>query len=141
MCNVPFRRWSHNQNSGNANTNSHEHVSTSRAHTHTHTHTLMPFCSGHTHNMRACLHCTPRRTRACLCSLKAANRLVCFSRVCSIRALPLSLAPSHTLLPHNTESLIRQSVTRSPRHRSLSPNLYIVNPGPGTLKPKAYARI
>ena len=47
--------------------------------------------------------------------------------------LSLRSAPSHTLLPHTTSSLIRTSVTRSPKHQPL-------NCKPRTPKPKDYAR-
>ena len=50
-----------------------------------------------------------------------------------INTLSLRSAPSHTLLPHTTSSLIRMSVTRSPKHQPL-------NCKPRTSKPKDYAR-
>ncbi len=87
------------------------------------------------------MHCTPRRVLACRCSLKAANRLVCFFHACVACVRCLSRAPSHTLLPHTTTQIMRTSDTRSLRPCTLSTNLYIVNPEPETLKPKHCARI
>ena len=74
-------------------------------------------------------------------SLKAANRLVCFSRVCSMCALPLTRPLTHTAPSHHESNLIRTSDTRSLRPCTLSTNIYIVNPEPESLKPEDYARI
>jgi hypothetical protein len=61
------------------------------------------------------------------------------SRVCSICGLPLTRSLTHTAPSHHDSN--HQNVnTRHLRFRTLSTNLYIVNPEPETLKPKDYAR-
>ena len=69
---------------------------------------------------------------------KAANRLVCFSHACVACVRCLSLAPSHTLLPHTTNQIIRTSDNvRRPKPETLHPKLPPLHCNPGTRKPKA----
>ena len=68
--------------------------------------------------------------------LKAANRLVCFSRVCSMCALPLTRALTHTAPSHHESNHQNGIQRQTPETCTLSTHLYIVNPEPETLKPK-----
>jgi hypothetical protein len=91
----------------------------------------------------------PRREHSCAarqgaCSHADARsrlRIVSFaSHACVACVRCLSLSPSHTLLHHTTNQIIKTSDTRNLRPNP-STNLYIVNPEPESLKPKDYARI
>ncbi len=66
------------------------------------------------------------------------------SSVCSMCALPLTRSLTHTAPSHhdsNHQNVDTRHLSESLRFRTLSTNLYIVNPEPETLKPKDYARI
>ena len=94
------------------------------------------------HAQHESIHALHAKARARMLMLAQGLRIVSFaSHACVACVRCLSLAPSHTLLPHTTNQIIRTSDTRNLRPCTLGTNLYIVNPEPESLKPKDYARI